>query len=146
MNSIFVRCNIFRKYRDHIQSVELEKRVRKSVLGIIKKREEKAMDEGEGFGSDFLGLLLKAHHQAEDEKQRVSMEQIIQESKGLYFAGQETTNSMLAWTMFLLALNPSWQETARKEVLDLFGKQNPTPDGISKLKTVRHVLTYTDHK
>lgn len=122
--------------RDHVESVELDKTVRESIIGIIKKREEKAMKEDGAFGEDFLGILLNAHHNAKDEKQRISMEQIIEECKVLYSAGQETTNVMLAWAIFLLSVNPDWQENARKEVLELFGKQNPTPNGISRLKTV----------
>ncbi|VVA24177.1 PREDICTED: cytochrome P450 [Prunus dulcis] len=47
---------------------------------------------------------------------------------------------MLAWTVFLLALNTDWQAEARKEVLQLFGRQNPNPDGLSKLKTMSMII------
>ena len=46
---------------------------------------------------------------------------------------------LLAWTVFLLALHTDWQEEARKEVLQLFGKQTPNLDGIGKLTTVRNL-------
>jgi PHYB activation tagged suppressor 1 len=90
------------------------------------------------FGNDFLGLLLKAHHGA-DDNQRISVDELIDECKIFYFAGHETTNALLAWTIFLLALHPDWQEEARNEVLQSFGKQTPNPDGLAKLKTVRKV-------
>ena len=106
---------------------------------MVKKREQKTMTgENDSFGSDFLGLLLKANHEA-SENQRISVQEIIDECKTFYFAGQETTNTLLSWTVFLLALHTDWQEEARKEVLQLFGKQTPNLDGIGKLKTVRNL-------
>jgi PHYB activation tagged suppressor 1 len=91
------------------------------------------------FGIDYLGLLLKAHHNADDGS-KISVDDVIDQSRQIYFARQETTNGSLAWTVFLLALHPDWQEEARKEVLQLFGKQNPNADGIAKLKTVSKEL------
>ena len=61
----------------------------------------------------------------------------MDECKTFYFAGQETTNNLLTWSVFLLSIHTDWQEKARQEVLSLFGHQNPTPDGITKLNTVR---------
>ncbi|TQE10304.1 hypothetical protein C1H46_004143 [Malus baccata] len=90
--------------------------------------------EADGFGSDYLEILLKAHHDAH-EKQRISVDDLVDECKTFYFAGQETTNSLLAWTVFLLALHTYWQGEARKEVLELFGKdETPNSDGLNKLK------------
>ncbi|CAL2235734.1 unnamed protein product [Prunus armeniaca] len=128
------------KTRDEIESAELEKGIRNSVMELIKKREKKAMaGEEDGFGSDFLGLLLEAHHDT-NEKQRISVDDLVDECKTFYLAGQETTTSLLAWTVFLLALHRDWQEEARKEVLQLFGKQTPNPDGIAKLKTMSMII------
>ncbi|XP_050373899.1 cytochrome P450 CYP749A22-like [Argentina anserina] len=133
--------NLF-KTSDDIEAENLEKGVRNSILEIVKEREQKAMTksgEEKSFGSDFLGLLLKAHHDV-DINQRITVDDLIDECKTFYFAGQETTNSLLAWTMFLLALHTDWQEKARKEVLHLFGKQTPNLDGISKLKTMGMII------
>lgn len=93
-------------------------------------------DQKDSFGNDFLGILLKAHHDA-NEKQRISVNNVVDECKTFYFAGQETSNTLLTWAVFLLAVHTDWQEEARKEVVSLFGQQIPTPDGITKLKTVR---------
>ncbi|VVA24176.1 Hypothetical predicted protein [Prunus dulcis] len=102
------------------------------IIAIVKKR-EKATTTGEEnkFGNDYLGLLLKAHLDTND---------LVDECKAFYFAGQETSNGLLAWIIFLLALHTDWQEEARKEVLQLFGKQNPTHDDISKLKTMSMII------
>ncbi len=65
------------------------------------------------------------------------MDDVVDECKTFYFAGQETTMSLLTWAVYLLAVHIDWQEEARKEVINLFGKQVPKPDGLAKLKTVR---------
>ncbi|XP_061998663.1 cytochrome P450 CYP749A22-like [Rosa rugosa] len=130
---------------DEIESDKLEKEIRDSIMEIVKKREQKAVTMGgeeESLGSDFLGLLLKAHHGA-NEKNWISMKELVEECRVFYFAGQETTNTLLAWTVVLLGRHQEWQEEARKEVLQLFGKQNPNPDGISKLKIMSMIINET---
>ncbi|XP_024159147.1 cytochrome P450 CYP749A22 [Rosa chinensis] len=130
------------KTSDEIQAEKLEKEIRDTILEIVKKRENKAVTQQDehNFGGDFLGLLLKAHHDDCNDRYRVTKDDIIDQCKALYFAGQETTNGLLAWTVFLLALHQDWQEEARKEVLQLFGKQNPNSDGISRLKTMNMII------
>ncbi|KAK9934960.1 hypothetical protein M0R45_022080 [Rubus argutus] len=133
----------FFKTSDEIESEKLEKGIRDSIVDIVKKREKEAMTGEENkFGNDFLGLLLKAHHGA-DDNQRISVDEVIDECKIFYFAGHETTNALLAWTIFLLAIHPDWQEEARNEVLQLFGKQTPNPDGLAKLKTMGMIINET---
>ncbi|KAL6279608.1 hypothetical protein ACE6H2_016489 [Prunus campanulata] len=57
-------CKLF-KTNDEIESEKLEKGVRDSILEIVRKREEKVITGGkDSFGSDFLGLLVKAYHDA----------------------------------------------------------------------------------
>nr|XP_017179007.2 cytochrome P450 CYP749A22-like [Malus domestica] len=74
--------------------------MRNSIREIIKKREEKAaIGDEESFGGDYLGLVLKAHHDSNDEK-RISVDEMVDECKTIYFAGHETTNTVLAWTVF----------------------------------------------
>ncbi|XP_017192279.2 cytochrome P450 CYP749A22-like [Malus domestica] len=130
----------FFKTSDEIESDKLEKEVHATIIEIVKKRENKAgTKEKDNFGSDFLGLLLKACQSA-DDNQRISVDELIDECKTFYFAGQETTNTLLGWTVFLLALNTDWQEEARKEVIQLFGKQTPNHDGIAKMRTMNMII------
>lgn len=130
---------MFFKTGDEVEAEKLERGIRESIMEMIKKREEKiANRNGDGLEGDFLGVLVKALHDAV-EGQRISVDEIVDECKTFYFAGQDTTSSLLAWTVFLLAVHTEWQEEARNEVLALFGKENPSPEGISKLKSVRKV-------
>ncbi|WRX16060.1 Cytochrome P450 - like 10 [Theobroma cacao] len=55
----------------------------------------------------------------------------------------ETTNSALAWAVLLLAINPDWQEKARREVIEVFGNQNPHSEGIGRLKTMTMIINET---
>ncbi|RXH70079.1 hypothetical protein DVH24_007335 [Malus domestica] len=107
--------------------------MRNSIREIIKKREEKAaIGDEESFGGDYLGLVLKARHDSNDEK-RISVDEMVDECKTIYFAGHETTNTVLAWTVFF------WHSTLivkRKQER----RQNPNPGGIAKLKTVSTII------
>ncbi|KAK4479839.1 hypothetical protein RD792_015381, partial [Penstemon davidsonii] len=131
------------KSRDDIESDVIEKSLRDSVLEIVRKREEfYLMGKSKKFGSDFLGSLLKVHHD-EDKKNRISIENVIDECKVFFLAGHETTSTLLAWTFLLLAIHTDWQDKARNEVLELFGKDNPTAEGLPKLKIVNMIINET---
>ncbi|KAF9674229.1 hypothetical protein SADUNF_Sadunf10G0105800 [Salix dunnii] len=133
----------FWRTRDEIESEKLVKGIRNSVMEIIKKREEKVKTgEAEGFGNDFLGVLLNSYHDA-DENKRISIEDVVDECKTFYIAGQESTNSLLSWTILLLSIHTDWQEEARKEVFNIFGQQKPNLDGIAKLKIVSMIINET---
>ncbi|OVA04879.1 Cytochrome P450 [Macleaya cordata] len=82
------------------------------------------------------------NHEA-DESKRISIEDMIDECKTFYFAGHETTTSLLTWTCLLLAIHTDWQDKATREVIELLGQKNPTPDDInfiSRLKTMNMII------
>lgn len=91
-----------------------------------------------------MGLLINAYHDS-DEKTWISVEDLVGECKTFYFTGQETTNSLLAWTVLVLAVHTDWQEKARTEVFEIFGDENPNSEGIAKLKNVSET-TISDHR
>ncbi|XP_038717360.1 cytochrome P450 CYP749A22-like [Tripterygium wilfordii] len=126
-------------------SERLVQEIRSSILEIIRKRENKVMTgEAESYGRDFLGLLLQSCHDVvDDESKRTTVDDVIDECKGMYFAGQETTTNLLSWAVMLLAIHPEWQEEARKEVQNMFGNQTPSSDGISKLKIMSMIINET---
>ncbi|KAI3977070.1 hypothetical protein MKX01_031767 [Papaver californicum] len=125
-----------------VSANRLEQAIRKSILGLVKKREETRRNGG--YGSDYLVMLVKATHEA-DEKKRISADDMIDECKTFYLAGHETTTTLLTWTCLLLAINTEWQDRARKEVFDLLGENNPTPDdnSIGKLKILSMIINET---
>ncbi|KAI3764071.1 hypothetical protein L2E82_14071 [Cichorium intybus] len=129
----FPGISLITKTDDEIEAEKLEKAIKKSILDIVDKRKANADD----FGNDYLGQLVKIANDANDKK-RITVDQMIDEIKAIYGAGHLTTTNLLSWTVFLLATNQEWQEKVREEVLELFGRETPTSDGIARLKTDVH--------
>jgi cytochrome P450 len=119
---------------------EIARDVKDSLTDMINKR-EMALKAGEATKDDLLGILLESNHKEmkdNDNNKNVGMnlEDVIEECKLFYFAGQETTSVLLVWTMVLLSRYPDWQARAREEVLQVFGNKKPDFDGLSHLKIV----------
>jgi PHYB activation tagged suppressor 1 len=139
--AFFYCCRKFVKASYDIEFENLEAKIRKSFMNMMKRREKDAMlGELDGYGHDLFGLLLKAYHDS-DETKRISLDDLIDQCKNFYLAGQETSASALTWIVFLLAVHSDWQDKARKEVLELFGLQIPSQDRIAKLKIVSNHST-----
>ncbi|KAA8532862.1 hypothetical protein F0562_033021 [Nyssa sinensis] len=129
----------FVKSSTDIETDKLEQGIRDSIVKIIKKRENAMNGEVDNFGTDFLGLLLKSNHD-DDENNRITVDDMVDECKTFYIAGHETTSTLLTWTILFLAIHTDWQEKARQEVLKLFGKQHPNSEGIGRLKMMNMII------
>ncbi|KAB1670383.1 hypothetical protein ES319_D02G034100v1 [Gossypium barbadense] len=128
------------KPADMLEAEELAKGIQDCVSKIVKTREDKVVKgEADNFGIDFLGLLINAYHDT-DENNKLSLEDLVDECKTFYFAGQDTVNSLLAWMVLLLASHGDWQEKARREVIEIFGNQYPNSEGLSKLKIMTMII------
>ncbi|KAI7750689.1 hypothetical protein M8C21_029533 [Ambrosia artemisiifolia] len=117
--------------------------VKSLVKGIIDKRVRK-LNEGKDSNDDLLGILLDSNYkeikQQGDNKFGLSIDDVIEECKLFYFAGQETTANLLVWTMILLGQHINWQDRARDEVLRVFGDRDPDIDGLSQLKVINKIF------
>ncbi|CAK9164047.1 unnamed protein product [Ilex paraguariensis] len=118
---------------------EVDKEVKASIRAIIDKR-EKAMEAGKANNDDLLGILLESNfkniQQHGNTDFGLSTEEIVEECKLFYFAGQESTSSLLLWMIVLLGRHLSWQARAREEVFRAFGNDKPDLDGLNHLKVV----------
>ncbi|KAJ8452417.1 hypothetical protein Cgig2_006222 [Carnegiea gigantea] len=129
----------FKKINDHIQTL---------LRGIIDKR-KKAIEAGEAAKADLLDILIDFHikeiQQAaatnnKNQKPTISLQEVIDDCKLFYLAGQETTSILLVWTLILLSKHQDWQARAREEVLQTFGNNAPDFEGLNHLKTVAMIL------
>ena len=105
----------------------------KAMLRDLICKKQKAMQDGEAGNADLLGLLLQCK---EEKGNELTIEDVIEECKMFYFAGQETTAIWLTWTLILLSMHPAWQEKARQEVLQICGKTAPDMEILNRLKIV----------
>ncbi|KAJ7981928.1 Cytochrome P450 [Quillaja saponaria] len=124
---------------------ENDRVIRASLKDIINKR-EKAMKAGDQVANDdLLGILLESNHMeiqqhGNNNNVGMSIDDVIEECKLFYFAGQETTSSLLVWLMVLLARHDDWQVRAREEVLHVFNSQKPDFDGLNRLKILTMIV------
>ncbi|WOK91525.1 Cytochrome P450 [Canna indica] len=122
----------------------IDKEIR-AILGSIIKTRKEDMKAGKANNNDLLGLLMESnmkHSQEHGNKNTgLTTEEVMEECKLFYFAGQETTSVLLTWTLVLLSMHPNWQDRAREEVLAAFGKNKiPDFDSFSHLRIVTMIL------
>ncbi|XP_040930289.1 cytochrome P450 CYP72A219 isoform X2 [Gossypium hirsutum] len=116
------------------------KDIKESLREMIKRR-EKAIKAREESNEDLLDILVESNiREMEAKNMGMSIEDVIEECKLFYFAGQETTSVLLVWTMVLLARHPDWQSKARDEVLHVLGDSKHDADGLNRLKVVTMIL------
>lgn len=144
-NSNFCQCRIefhisFFSWRRHIPTRNATRiktivtEIQVILKGIISKRDE-ARKAGETPSDDLLDLLLVSNS-GETKGNGLTTEEIIEDCKLFYFAGQETTSVLLTWTMVLLSQHQDWQACVREEVMQVFGDRDPDLEGIKQLKVV----------
>ncbi|GLU17750.1 hypothetical protein SLE2022_341060 [Rubroshorea leprosula] len=142
LQSIYIPGLRFLPTKRNKRMKEVERQIRASLKGVIDKRLN-AMKDGKAANDDLLGILLESNlseSKGLDGDVGMSMDDVIEECKLFYFAGQETTSVLLAWTMVLLSQYPDWQARAREEVLSVFGNNEPNFDSLNHLKIVTMIL------
>ncbi|KAL4184709.1 hypothetical protein AMTRI_Chr10g2480 [Amborella trichopoda] len=133
-------------YLEGKDKLELLEKLVKLVASNIRKfrfpgtGEEKVKNgECDGYGKDFLGMMLESNHDTQVGV-KYSSQDILDECKTFYFAGHDTTSGLLTWTVVLLAMHPEWQDKVRKEVIEAFGSDTPTIDGVNRLKIMNMII------
>ncbi|KAK1403558.1 Cytokinin trans-hydroxylase [Heracleum sosnowskyi] len=150
-HKVFIPGYRFLPTKRNMKSWKLDKKIKKSLVGVIESRRANWKDEMlENGPRDLLGLMIQAS--IKEEKQSyyspasspITVHDIVEECKSFFFAGEQTTSNLLTWTTILLAMHPEWQVMARDEVLEVCGSRDPpTKDNVSKLKMLGMILNET---
>ncbi|XP_057968203.1 cytochrome P450 734A1-like [Malania oleifera] len=135
--------------RRNMNSWKLEREIKRSLEELIGRRRKENGGNGipENGPKDLLGLMIRASSGERGESNsfapspRITVQDIVEECKGFFFAGKHTTSNLLTWTAVLLAMHPQWQVVARDEVMRVCGARDvPTKDDVSKLKMLSMIL------
>ncbi|GMH14191.1 hypothetical protein Nepgr_016032 [Nepenthes gracilis] len=124
---------------------QLDHEIQTLLKGIIYKRKE-AMEIGEDAKDDLLGILMQSSlgnvqkHGSDIHHLRLTINEVIDECKLFYLAGQETTSMLLVWTLIMLSKHQDWQARAREEVLRTFGHNKPSFGELNHLKIITMIL------
>jgi len=117
------------------------KEINAILRDMIRRKEEAMRINGDSGNDDLLGLLLQCKEESDtDNNNGLTIEDVIEECKLFYFAGQETTATLLTWTLIVLSMHPDWQQKARDEVLHICAKRTPDFEAINQLKIVPTIL------
>ncbi|KAK1416213.1 hypothetical protein QVD17_32002 [Tagetes erecta] len=127
------------KDKEDVEAEKLQADIRYLIMQMIRNRETTIFL---GDETDYLGSLLKAQHD-NDDSYKLSIQDIIDDCKSFYAAGHGTTFPLLSWVTLLLAIHTEWQEKAREEVHEIFGNQNPSLEGLARLKIMGMIINET---
>ncbi|KDP35172.1 hypothetical protein JCGZ_10706 [Jatropha curcas] len=125
----------------NIRIWKLDSLMKSTLRGIIEKR-LRSKDSTKNYGDDLLGTMINGYSEIAGET-KLSVNEILENCKAFFFAGHETTSSLLTWTIFMLSLHREWQERLRIEVLKECSMEIPDADMLAKLKWMNMVLLET---
>jgi cytochrome P450 len=104
------------------------------IYGLIAERRANPLHGND----DMLTLLIEA--QDEETGERMTDEQIRDETITLLIAGHETTANALAWTWYLLAQHPEQREELERELEAVLAGRVPTMADIPQLVYTEKVI------
>ncbi|MCB8942434.1 MAG: cytochrome P450 [Ardenticatenaceae bacterium] len=105
------------------------------IYGIIDQRQK------DGTGDDLLYMLMTARD--EETGEPMSRQQLHDEVLVTFFAGHETTASLLSWTWYLLAQHPEVERRLHEELARVLNGRSPTLDDLPQLTYTRMILDET---
>lgn len=102
------------------------------VYGIIEQRRQSDEDPG-----DLLAMLMAVQ---DEDGQGMTDKQLRDEVMTLFFAGHESTASLLTWTFYLLAKHPTVAERLQTELQTVLNGRTPTVADLRNLRFANQVI------
>jgi retinoid hydroxylase len=104
------------------------------IRQIIKER----IDRGDlEQATDLIGLLLNI---VDEDGNKFTENQIINQAIGFMFAGHETTSSLMSWILFELGNRPEWRQKLRDEIQQIVGDRSIEITDLRQLPQISNVL------
>ncbi|BDS11264.1 cytochrome P450 [Aureispira anguillae] len=103
------------------------------ILDIIKKREKDSTEH-----HDLLSMLMNAQDQ--DTGEKMSPQQLKDESMTIFVAGHETTANALSWTFYLLVQHPDKLQLLLDEIETVLQGEVPNFQSLKELSYTQMVI------
>jgi cytochrome P450 len=87
---------------------------------------------------DLLSLMMDA---MDEDGTQMTREQLRDETMTLFLAGHETTAQMLAWSWYLLSLNPGIEARLHEELDGVLAGRSPEPADLARLPYLHVVMS-----
>lgn len=119
---------------------EKNKIIRPDLIQILLEAKKGLLKNDEDGDKDLIHK--QDYYQKFKKKHQITNDDIVSQCFIFFFAGVETTTTLLMFTCYELALHPDIQNRLRKEIIDVL-KENDgivTYDGIMKMKYLEMVL------
>lgn len=106
---------------------------------LVKLTEDRMVAIKAGTAPDDLATKIMTTEDPETGA-RFDTEEMVDQVAIFFLAGHETSASALAWSLYLLAMHPEWQEKLAKEAQIAFQPEKIYFSALSKLKVTRDVF------
>lgn len=117
------------------------KKAKADLIAIVERTIAERRATASRDQNDVLALFMRARD--EETGETMSDEQLRDEVMTMFLAGHETTANLLAWAFYLASKFPAAGAELRREVDEVVGDREITPDDVGKLVYHRRFLSET---
>ena len=115
------------------------------IRGLLERGVDRRIEElasgATAARKDILASLLEARDPVDGQK--FTRKELVDQISVLFLAGHETSASVLAWALYLIAMRPDIQERLNAESSAAFGSRLPEFSDMKRLRLARDVFRET---